>query len=282
MKAYIEHVDIYISNTCNLKCENCQSYSNHDHKGHYYFADADWKSLADKIEPGLYSILGGEPTLNPKLSEWITQMAALWPRSQKYLVSNGIHFKAQPNLHEVCASTGTTIQISLHNEKFRPIIADQILQAFGICEIIKLKTYANTDAIFKLILQSSKGVIIEVDNAQAFNHIPTVVNKRLPVLHDDYEQVHDACKMKRCTQIKNAEIYKCPIMNTLPTYLDQNNIELPALLREYKPLTAGNVTQARLDNLGNNAIPQCSFCPIHEEKNTITSVLRKEVNKKSS
>jgi len=283
MKAFLNRADIYISNTCNLKCENCQSYSNHKHKGHYYFADADWKSLADKIEIGVIAILGGEPTLNPRLGEWITSMAELWPKSTKWLISNGIHLKAQPNLHKVCAETGTNIQISLHSEKFRSIIADQILQAFGICEVIELKTYAKTEAIYKLILQSSKGVIIEVDNAQAFNYIPTAVNNHLPVLHDDYEQVHDACQMKQCTQIKNAEIYKCPIMTSIQTYLDQNNIEIPPLLREYKPLTVGNATQVTLDNLINNAIPQCSLCPIHDaERNSITSLLRKEVNKKSS
>jgi hypothetical protein len=63
-------IEMHVSHGCNLTCSSCSHYSNHGHKGNLNEDEfeawiAPW---AKKIKPRWFTIMGGEPTLNKKLT----------------------------------------------------------------------------------------------------------------------------------------------------------------------------------------------------------------------
>src|SRR5690349_1457484 len=98
MPIRIPLLELHAANACNLTCESCSHFSNSGHKGHLRLEDAEawmqaWKG---RVQPDLLRILGGEPTLNPKLPELIELVARQWPESRIGLTTNGFFLHRHP------------------------------------------------------------------------------------------------------------------------------------------------------------------------------------------
>lgn len=113
----IDLVEFYITNVCNLNCENCNRFNNFNFSGHYKPEDHfdDYKWWASKINPKTIGILGGEPLLNPHIGEWIDMIRGLWPNSEIHLVTNGTQINKVKNLYNVLKSNKIILSVSLHN-----------------------------------------------------------------------------------------------------------------------------------------------------------------------
>ncbi len=70
-KIAMENLEIHVSHACNLACEQCSHYSNYNHKGMLTPEEADRQMglWSGRLLPRWFSLLGGEPTLNPALGE---------------------------------------------------------------------------------------------------------------------------------------------------------------------------------------------------------------------
>jgi len=114
----IDLVEFYITNVCNLNCENCNRFNNFNFSGHYkpedYFDDYKW--WASKINPKRIGILGGEPLLNPHICEWIDMIRDLWPNSEIILTTNGTQINKVENLYNILKSNKIVLDVSLHNK----------------------------------------------------------------------------------------------------------------------------------------------------------------------
>ena len=78
-KIKLDKVEFYITNVCNLTCDECNRFNNFSFKGWQRWQDyeaiyADWNS---KLDIQQLVILGGEPLLNPSICEWITGINSL-------------------------------------------------------------------------------------------------------------------------------------------------------------------------------------------------------------
>ena len=65
----LPRVEFYITNVCNLNCDNCNRFNNFAFSGHYRWADyessfKEWSKIIDFPE---IAIIGGEPFANPDL-----------------------------------------------------------------------------------------------------------------------------------------------------------------------------------------------------------------------
>ena len=87
-----DRLEIHAAHACNLTCESCSHFSNGGHKAILSPEDAEeWMKLWNtRIEPKTFRILGGEPTLNPNLTELIYLTRPCWPSSKITLVTNGL------------------------------------------------------------------------------------------------------------------------------------------------------------------------------------------------
>jgi len=84
-----------------------------------------WKDYADTyrqwseiLDITRWSILGGEPTLNPDFLEWVYNISTLWPKSSGSIVTNAYYLK--PNDQELYDMINRTqglvrLDIGLHN-----------------------------------------------------------------------------------------------------------------------------------------------------------------------
>ncbi len=124
-------LEIHAAHACNLTCESCSHFSNNGHKGFLDLKDAEaWmKSWHRRIVPGLFRILGGEPTLNPQLPELIELAAEHWPASRIGLTTNGFFLHRHPRLPFVLSRCNVALRLTIHHSseeylaKVRPIVA---------------------------------------------------------------------------------------------------------------------------------------------------------------
>jgi len=99
----IENLDLHAAHSCNLACESCSHFSNQRHKGLLSIDDAHswmepWQS---RLLPEVFSILGGEPTMNPELCSIFRLTRKYWPLSMIRIITNGFFLSKHPDLPRV-------------------------------------------------------------------------------------------------------------------------------------------------------------------------------------
>ena len=127
----IGNLEIHVAHSCNLACESCTHYSNQGHKGLLDLDEAerwflDWNQ---RIRPAVFSLLGGEPTIHPRLADFVTLSRRCWPDSQIRIVTNGFLLGRHPELPKRMAEAGNThMYVSIHHasapysERLKPAI----------------------------------------------------------------------------------------------------------------------------------------------------------------
>lgn len=81
----------YITNVCNLNCEDCCYFNNYAFAGHQKWSDyeQEYEIWAQRLDPQKIYILGGEPLSNPDWLTWVHGVARLWPNATIKINTNG-------------------------------------------------------------------------------------------------------------------------------------------------------------------------------------------------
>lgn len=125
----IARLELHLVHACNLACESCSHYSNHRLRGILSLEDGDrWMALwSHRLNPAIFALLGGEPTIHPRLTEFIGMARRHWPEAKIQVVTNGFFLERHPNLPRVLAvDPNAVLAISIHGnspeywEKFGP------------------------------------------------------------------------------------------------------------------------------------------------------------------
>ena len=77
-KINLRYAEFYVTNVCNLACDNCNRFNNMDFKGKYDFDVEQYREWAEKLDIHRIAILGGEPTYHPNLGSWIEGISKLY------------------------------------------------------------------------------------------------------------------------------------------------------------------------------------------------------------
>lgn len=138
----LNYTEFYITNVCNISCDNCNRFNNFSFNGHQLWIEyaKEYRKWADIIEIKEIGILGGEPLTNPDFLNWVENIAILWPTSKIRIITNGTLLKRWPNLYDVLLKYKGRIvlDISVHNYLWKKeIIKDVVDFCRGEC---KLKT----------------------------------------------------------------------------------------------------------------------------------------------
>jgi hypothetical protein len=110
-------LELHVANTCNLSCESCSHFSNDGHRGMLAPEEADsWMRVWNKrIRPEYFCLLGGEPTMNPKLVEIVLMAGRNWPESQVSLTTNGFFLEKHPKLPAALQQVRAHLLLSVHH-----------------------------------------------------------------------------------------------------------------------------------------------------------------------
>ena len=131
MKYKLKYVEFYITNVCNLNCNNCNRFNNYHFTGHQQWSDYKeiYEQWSNRIDLDLISILGGEPTLNPSFIEWVDGIAMLWKTPDIEIVTNASRLNNIKDFYETLLKYKGRVflGVSVHNADQKDNIIESIM-----------------------------------------------------------------------------------------------------------------------------------------------------------
>ena len=285
-RAYLPYIEFYITNVCNLACDDCNRFNNHDFGGHYLWKDyakmhEDWSR---HVRFQKIAIMGGEPLLNPTVCDWVDGINGLWQRRVQ-IMTNGTRLNKTPDLYNRLVSfredgdfyRGNWIGVSIHNHTDTERYFDEIHQFLqGSVTYYHRDDPANVDNCYTWgaahAFVDSNGMRVHVWDYTSF--YPAAVSRnsagRFGVSDSDPELAHQQCgfRMFKCHHFMAGKIYKCAPVALFPEFDRQHAFDISEqdrqLMYSYPALTLDSAAQAseffeQIDQV----IPQCKFCPVH-------------------
>lgn len=259
----IPNLEIHASYACNLTCKSCSHFSDQRIGKNVSFEEIADQMMqwSGRIQPKVFSILGGEPTLNKQLVQIVRECRKQWPFSTLRLISNGFFLKNHPGLPRVLQQTGCELDISVHHDG--PEYTEKLIPVRKLLEEWK-KQYS-----FKLTFRPSA--------AKWRTTFEGVGSEMVPFKDGDPEKSYKICVAKHCPQIHEGKIYKCPQLAYLN--LMDRKYNLPEVWDQYlayRPLYP-ECSDAELEMFFKTRVEAaCSMCPAHHRYFVIPSPLAKE------
>jgi Radical SAM superfamily len=112
-------LELHVTHACNLACESCSHYSDHGHRGNLDLAEADrWMAAwSSRFQLEHFNLLGGEPTIHPRLAEFVPLVRRHWPEACISVVTNGFFLHRHPGLPAALAAAGNAnLWLSVHHD----------------------------------------------------------------------------------------------------------------------------------------------------------------------
>ncbi|MBL8490196.1 MAG: radical SAM protein [Rhodocyclaceae bacterium] len=146
----LPQLEMHVTHACNLACESCAHYSNQGHVGILDPGQAEeWLAAwSGRIAPAVFSLVGGEPSLNPRLGDFVPLVRRHWPDTLIRIVSNGWFLHRHPSLPRILREDGRAIlYLSVPHgspeylERIRPFV--ELAEAWEREEGIRVGRYAS-------------------------------------------------------------------------------------------------------------------------------------------
>jgi organic radical activating enzyme len=246
-------IQIHLSHACNFTCEGCTHFSNYGHPGFLSLDLAEqWFSVWNtRIEPDKIALLGGEPTLNKNLTEFVYLTRKYWKNSKIEIVTNTSFLNLHPNLPKSIKETNSKLCVSFHHKE-----SSNYLQ--------KLKTN------YELIKEWKKEYDINFEVWDStLDWIPQTIgygDGMLPYEDNDPEKSWRKCKSNLCVQLHENKLWKCPPLAYLPMQAKKFNLsEKWDNYLKYKPLESDSTDEEVLNFFKLKWESYCSMCPAYAE-----------------
>jgi organic radical activating enzyme len=284
-KPFFKKIEVYITNVCNLTCNQCNRFNNFDFKGWQRWSDyADqYKRWGELIDLKAITIMGGEPTLNPTLPEWILGLNNAFGIEVQVL-TNGTRLTQCRGLYDAIAHARprngkrNSLAVSLHNLDDLSKLQEDIYKFLP--GKVEQNTYRPDLWNSNYQYSDQNGVFINVYNQNSFN--TAAMQNPSPgkyiLFNNDPVEAHNACGFVRWKSYHfiKANLYKCGPVALLPEFDQQIPLDISsedrAILHSYRPLTVENYDSYHEEFLANldNPIPHCKFCPANADQKVYT------------
>jgi len=280
----IPKMEFYITNVCNLSCENCNRFNDHNFQGWQ-----NWNTLkhvyqqwAHKVRLGKVVILGGEPLLNPTIIDWIHGINDTFGVNVQVL-SNGTRINNVRGLYDALLrqidGVNNWLGISCHDMQEFAVIEYE-LQKFLAAPIMRGNPDRCADFGADFVFTDNNGITVPIWIQDHFTKSAVFLNEhgRFALHQNDVEHAHSVCPFVRNRNYHfiHGRLYKCGPVALFPEFDEQHDFDISVedkqLLRAYRPLaidefeTRGATFIADIDK----SIPQCKFCPVDHELKKIT------------
>lgn len=268
VKPKLNYVEFYLTNHCNITCNNCNRFNNHKITG-----SADWEQYkqtylkwSNVLDIDRIALLGGEPLLYPKLATIITDVRSWWPVTDLEITTNGLLIqRIKSDLCNAIVDNRVCLYVSIHKKDWVDNIKSAIATKFGKLTLIKSSNFPRYDTY-----KTDLGVDVTLEYTYWFRSSALQLNQnnKLSLHNSDPEKAHSVCDMRNSFHFWKGCLYKCGVMVTLPYMLEQKSSQCDVsndqlqLIKRYKPLTLDSVIDDPniIDTLY-NAIEQCKLCP---------------------
>ena len=262
----------YITNVCNLACEDCCTFNNLRFPGHL-----SWEHSRERVEQwarlidiDYLCIIGGEPMANPELPLWVENLRRLWPHTDREfsIVTNGTYLSRwdQDQLKD-WLEQGVTLEVSVHDPEQWPTImawCHEFLSDLGV-PLRRDVVYHQGVLTHEYCLEDGHRLIAL---GQHWNFIASAVRRRtsqgLEFYDSDPATAHSQCLASDCHYFVDGRMHKCLITAVGPMLgqtfqMPEHQRSLLTQDRGIDPLTAVSLSRwfATLDQ----PIPQCRLCP---------------------
>ncbi|MFA6021570.1 MAG: radical SAM protein [Rhodospirillales bacterium] len=251
----IPFLEMDVAFACDLHCPNCTHYSNYGLKGYVPFAlGSEWlRAWARRLIPKTFSLLGGEPTLNPDLLSYLDLIAELWPGSERALISNGLGLHRHPGLFERLAATKTRLEVSFHSFK-DPDYVQRFNEALMAIETARQRLG------FDFVYRPNETTFYRTYRGQGAGMRP--YEDKEP--HASWTE----CYNKLCCTIHEGRLWKCPPLAFLGKVVDRFGLRAvpewqPYLA--YRPLAPDVSDEVLHAFFRHEEILECAMCPARLE-----------------
>jgi len=289
-KLYLDYVEFYITNVCNLTCEGCNRFNDRKFKGWQPWQQHAevYKAWSKELHISNLSIMGGEPLLNPTFYEWVLGLRELWPNAKIMIASNGTRLEKNQRLYDILKNDPkTSINVGIHNKLHKQEITDKVKNF--LTEPFEYK-FDHTPYQEKLIITDANQVSIRIGYEWWFHQgaITRNIDGKETLHQSDPNEAHAVCHCKTCHHFDHGRLYKCGPVALFPEYDRQFGLELDSkdreLMLDYRSLGIEDSAEFKQSFLGNlkNTIPQCRFCPSSYQGKQIFSLEKKELSPRSN
>jgi organic radical activating enzyme len=299
-RAFIPNVEFYITNVCNLACKNCNRFNDHDFRGWQRWSDhaEQYQQWSKHVRLQRITILGGEPLLNPTICDWVDGINQLWNKSVQIL-SNGTRLNHVPGLYDRISKFGkglnvskNWIGISLHNENDRERCFDEIRKFLrGKVTYVHQSDPRNANNAWTYGGQHAfvdqHGMRVCVWEYDSFYRaaVQKTPDGKFTLYNNDAVRAHQACGFAqfKCYHFIRAKLYKCGPVALFPEFDQQHTFDISEqdrrLLNSYQALSADDFETSGQEFLSHidDVIPQCKFCPIHDQSNEKIYAVNKKI-----
>lgn len=283
-KRRLPKVEFYITNVCNLTCQRCNRYNNHDFRGWQKWSDyeQEYQRWAELVTFDKIVILGGEPLLNPTILDWIHGIRTLWSNTPIQILSNGTRLTHVRGLRDVLDEQ-IWLGISWHNINDLDVLRQDMLEFLG--SSCRELTGEHSRYRADLAFVDDQGCEVAVWIQNQFTDI--AVKSDWSLHNNDPQKAHDVCAfaLYNCYHFIKGRFYKCGPVALLPELDQQIGLQISeqdrALLNSYQPLSTQDYEQRAeyffrdLDQ----PIPQCKFCPTEFTLEKIWPVRKNSIGK---
>lgn len=248
----IHNLEFHVAHACNLSCQQCSHYSNLRLAGSMATpdeADQAYRLWSSRVRPKQFALLGGEPALHPRLIEHVETAARHWPKSNRLLVSNGLHLHRHPDLPAALVKHGWKLDISRHGRQYdlQPVV-DLLVEWKS--RYPQLRTH----------IRHSQGTWMRQYR---------VVDGKPKPFNSPPRKAWSVCMQRHCTQLFQNHLWKCPavayfsMMQHRTRIADDPDWES---FRQYKALSPDASDDQVAAFFNRRAIPQCRLCPAKQER----------------
>jgi organic radical activating enzyme len=285
VKPVIKKIEVYITNVCNLTCTDCNRFNNFNFRGWQ-----DWQDYADiyhqwgqLIDLRAITIMGGEPLLNPTVTQWITGLGDAFGIGIE-TITNGTRINKVKGLYNavnrVTNGQRNHVSVVVHDmDSFAEIEQDVVKFLNGdVVQDDRLRTLWNP----RWQWVDNNQVFVNGYLADEFDpgSIRLGEGGQLLLHNSDPVKAHDACtfrKYKSYHFIRGA-LYKCGPVALMPEFDKQYPFPLTdeerVLLNQYRPLTVDNFDDYHEEFFRDldNPIAQCRFCPTEKIRKKLFTI----------
>ena len=271
-------VEFYITNVCNLTCNNCNRFNNHRLTGWQNWTDyADtYQQWSNYIDLQNIVLLGGEPLLNPSINDWIVGLSETFSAGIQIL-TNGLRLNKTKGLYEALVNAnqnnGTShIGVSLHNINHFEQIRSNILEFLGtVVDEYGESTGNNKNNGIYYSARDCNNILVNVYMSDQFGTSAVIAKPDgTYALHrNDPNDSHAGCGfvLHKCYHFIRGKIYKCGPVALMPEFDQQFGLDITEkereILNSYQPMTVEDWPNTGLEWMANldKPIAQCRFCP---------------------
>ena len=284
----IDRLEFYITNVCNLTCDDCNRYNNYHFRGWTAWDDyaEDLELWARYIDIRQLVILGGEPLMNRDIVKWITGLSRLWPdHDGVQVLTNGTRIDRVRGLYQALdPMQGSWISVSIHN----PDDKEEIFARIRNFLTPPIRETADPDhrvgSDFQFYDANNRYVHVWMSDKFVQSNVIQRQDGSFTLYQSQPEQAHENCTFRRFKNYHwiNGRIYKCGPVALMPEFDRQHQFDISpedrVLLNSYQGLAATEFEQRGHDFLAHidDVIPQCKFCPEQLERKPITFSPRKK------